>query len=213
MGDSFTGLDFIVLLITLVIGYRIYMTLGKRTGNEKDAKKMQAIIAGEPEAKRPDTTLDMPMITGLSKIQTKDKSFSMETFTEGAKQAFEMILKAFVKGEKSALKPLLSAKMYAEFSDMIDTRTKKKQQAEMPYFRLVSAEILESDVVNKTAQITVKYKSEQTLLIKQGKKIIDGDPDVIDEVTDVWVFERKFASRSPNWNLETIKSFSEDPSA
>jgi predicted lipid-binding transport protein (Tim44 family) len=37
-------------------------------------------------------------------------------------------------------------------------------------------------------------------LDKDGE-VIDGDPAEIQEITDVWTFERPVKSRDPNWKL------------
>jgi len=202
MEDSFTALDLIILVFTVFIGYRLYMVLGRRTGPEK--KPAETIIfPGSQEAHPlPD---DLPLATNVKKIMLKDRTFSPSVFLEGSKKAFEMILNAFLEGDAKTLKGLTTPKMYALFKVMMDNRRTKKQVAELLYFRLVSAEILESDLVDNRAVITVKFKSEQTLLIKEGDKIVEGDPDFVDEVTDLWVFSREINAAAPIWFLEQIQ--------
>jgi len=202
MEDSFTALDLIILVFTVFIGYRLYMVLGRRTGPEK--KPADTIIFPGSQEAHP-LVDDLPLATNVKKIMLKDRTFSPSVFLEGSKKAFEMILNAFLEGDAKTLKGLTTPKMYALFKVMMDNRRTKKQVAELLYFRLVSGEILESDLVDNRAVITVKFKSEQTLLIKEGDKIVEGDPDFVDEVTDLWVFSREINAAAPIWFLEQIQ--------
>lgn len=208
MNDGFTGFDLVILIITLIIGYRIYSVLGRRTGKEKkpgtdDGQRAQGKSDGNARAKAI-VENEIPLVTGLKKIKLQDKDFSLEHFRQGARAAFENILKGFVSGKISELKNLVSESIYKEFTSLVQEREKRKQTAELAFFRMVSDEVLESDLVGKEVRITVKFKSEQTLVIREGKKIIDGDPNVIDEVVDIWTFVRSIHSRSPNWTLESM---------
>ncbi|MAP24609.1 MAG: hypothetical protein CMM87_03645 [Rickettsiales bacterium] len=222
MPESITIFDFIVLIITLFLGYQIYRALGMRTGTEKkrhgfsprdvspqvdDTETNESTANVQADLAKID---DPKLALKLEKIIRADKSFNLDRFLEGAKNAFEIILKGFVTGDKAALKPLLSLKMYNQFCDLIDQREKSKQSADLSFFRLVGAEVVDADYQRKTARISVQITSEQTLLVKEGDKLVDGDPDYIDTVVDVWVFERKTESRSPLWILKEITDKVED---
>ena len=39
------------------------------------------------------------------------------------------------------------------------------------------------------------------LPLDEEGRVIDGDPAEIQEITDVWTFERPINSRDPNWRL------------
>tara|TARA_Y100000588_G_scaffold339498_1_gene382246 strand:- start:70 stop:750 length:681 start_codon:yes stop_codon:yes gene_type:complete len=212
--DSITIVDFLILMVTLFLGYQIYRVLGMRTGHEKKRgtayPSEEDLFMKEPDVKPVDKSVVMKKITnpkvlaGLEKIMEADPSFNPDQFVEGAKKAFEMILQAFIDGNKSKLKPLVSTALYNEFSALIEEREKKKHKAELVFFRLVSSEIIKAALVKKVATLTVTIRSEQTLLVKEDKALIEGDPDHIDDVTDIWAFERKLLSGTPTWVLKKI---------
>jgi predicted lipid-binding transport protein (Tim44 family) len=54
----------------------------------------------------------------------------------------------------------------------------------------------------KTAQLTVRFVS-QLVSVTRNKSgaAIDGNPDRVTDVTDVWTFARDLSSRDPNWKL------------
>jgi predicted lipid-binding transport protein (Tim44 family) len=52
------------------------------------------------------------------------------------------------------------------------------------------------------ASITVEFVSELiTATYNKAGEVIDGDPGHVQEVTDVWTFERDITSQDPNWRL------------
>jgi predicted lipid-binding transport protein (Tim44 family) len=209
MGDSLNIIDLIFLILSFVIGYKIYVTLGKRTGHEKESKNMWGTIATEDTSLEPASSIkkieDAPLITGLKKVQMADRSFSPERFLAGSQKAFEIILRAYLEGDEQKLKSLVSPQIMGSF--LLGIQDRQENKAELAYFRLVSSEVLDSDVRKGRAMITVKFVSEQTVLTRdKNQKIVEGDPDAIDEVIDVWVFERSLQESNPNWVLTSIQS-------
>ncbi len=54
----------------------------------------------------------------------------------------------------------------------------------------------------RTAQITVRFISQIISVTRDGAgNVIDGSPDKVTEVIDVWTFARDISSRDPNWKL------------
>jgi hypothetical protein len=52
------------------------------------------------------------------------------------------------------------------------------------------------------AQITVRFVS-QIISVTRDKtgSVIDGDPEKVTDVTDIWTFAPNLPSRDPNWEL------------
>ena len=54
----------------------------------------------------------------------------------------------------------------------------------------------------KTAQITIRFVSQLVSVTRdRSGAVIDGNPDGVTTVTDVWTFARDISSRDPNWKL------------
>jgi predicted lipid-binding transport protein (Tim44 family) len=65
-----------------------------------------------------------------------------------------------------------------------------------------AADIVEAELKNGIAQVTVKFVSELISATRdRGGAVIAGDSKRIKEVTDIWTFAREIASRDPNWRL------------
>jgi len=143
----------------------------------------------------------------LRNILSVDHSFEPEPFLQGAKAAYEMIVTAFAEGDRKTLKNLLSKEVYEGFVAAINDREKRDERVESTFVGIDKAEIVEAALKDKTAQVTVKLQSQliSATLDKDGE-VIDGDPNKVSEVIDIWTFARDTSSRDPNWKLVATES-------
>jgi predicted lipid-binding transport protein (Tim44 family) len=144
---------------------------------------------------------------GLEKLAAADASFDPKAFIEGAKGAYEIIITAFARGDKQALKPLLSAEVMEGFSRDIDQRDEAGEKLETSLVGILKTAFVKADVAGKRAVITLRFVSE-LISAKRDKagEIIDGDEKKIREITDVWTFARDVTSSDPNWTLIATES-------
>ena len=65
--------------------------------------------------------------------------------------------------------------------------------------------IKEAVLEGKMARIEVLYESELTsaLMDKEGN-VVQGDPDILSSVSEVWTFERNVKSSDMNWRLSDV---------
>ena len=69
------------------------------------------------------------------------------------------------------------------------------------------AKLEEVSVDDRTATIAVRFETEQVNIIKDAEgQVVDGDPEHIESVTDIWTFERNLANADPNWLLVATRS-------
>ena len=123
-------------------------------------------------------------------------------FLKGAKIAYEQIITSFAKGDKKSLKPLLEKEMYNRFSEVIDERNSKKIKYETTFIGLKSAKILEFKKIENIYKVSVNFVSEIITCVKdKDNKIIEGNPDTIKTVNDVWKFSKNMWSQNPSWYL------------
>jgi predicted lipid-binding transport protein (Tim44 family) len=148
---------------------------------------------------------------GLVEIARQDAAFDPDTFIRGAKQAYEMIVTAFAEGNRKLLKDLLSRDVYDGFSRAITDRETRGEQVDQSFVGIEKADILESEVKSGIASITVRFVSELISATRdKAGAIINGDPQRIKEVTDIWTFSRDVstakARANPNWRLIATQS-------
>ena len=194
MNSSFEYLDIIILaMIAGFIILRLRGILGRRTGHEK---KVLGGLFGKKVTQR--NTEKKVVNLSSSKLDDAAK----EQFIEGAKAAYEMIITSFAKGDKNALKPLLNKEIYQNFSHEIDHRKKENLKSELTFVGVKSAEIKNFEKKDNIYIFTVNFVSEIITYRKdKNNKIIEGNPDIIKTVNDVWKFSKNMWSSNPNWYL------------
>ncbi len=143
-----------------------------------------------------------PLAQGLDGIVAQDSSFDPKHFISGARGAYEMIVLAFANGDRRALKDLLSSEVYDSFDGVIKDREKHEQKTETRFVSIDKAELVGAEARDRAAQLTIRFVS-QMISVTRDKTgtIVDGNPDKVADITDVWTFARDTTSRDPNWKL------------
>ncbi len=141
----------------------------------------------------------------FDKIRQYKKSFIADTFIEGAKGAFKMILEAFYNNDKDTLKNLLDENVYNSFAiNMLDINRSNPDKVKKPIIVGVKIEILEASLIEKVATIKVKITSDQMDMIKNdtADPISSGHTKTITH-TDIWSF-RSNLDKDKVWFLSAI---------
>jgi predicted lipid-binding transport protein (Tim44 family) len=215
------------LVAAVVIFFQLRNVLGRRTGSERppfdpytagrtrdDAQKPENVVSlprkrapGEPAIDayaaidafaKPDTELNK----GLRAIKDNDPSFDPKTFVDGAKMAYEMIVMAYADGDRKTLKNLLSREVYDGFVAAIGDREAKSEKIQSSFVGIDKADIVSAEMKGSEAHITLRIVSELISATRdKAGAVIDGDPETVAEVKDVWTFARDTRSRDPNWKL------------
>jgi len=190
MNYSFEYID--IILLAMIAGFiflRLRGILGKRTGfSEKLSTDFKQEIQKETTNKNLEN-------------QTFDDSAKQE-FLNGAKAAYETIVTSFAKGDKNILKPLLNKEIYKNFSDEIDNRKKENIKSELTFVGVKSAKIKNFEKKDNIYTFTVDFVSEIITCKKdKNNKVIEGNPDIIKIVNDIWKFSKNMWSNNPNWYL------------
>jgi predicted lipid-binding transport protein (Tim44 family) len=146
--------------------------------------------------------LDPALSKGLEQIAIADPGFSKALFLNGAKGAYEMVISAFAAGDRQTLRDLLSKDVLESFTAAIADREQRGQTVLTTFVSIDNAEIKDVQVRGRTAQVTVQFQSKLISATKdRDGSVIDGSPDKIVDVVDVWTFSRELGSRDPNWRL------------
>jgi predicted lipid-binding transport protein (Tim44 family) len=143
-----------------------------------------------------------PIATALDQIVAEDPSFDPKHFLTGGRAAYEMIVTAFAQGDRRNLKNLLAREVYDGFEAAIKDRESRGETAETRFVAIEKADITGAEVKARNAQVTVRFISQLVSVTRdRDGNVIDGNPDKVTDVTDVWTFSRDLGSRDPNWKL------------
>ena len=194
MSNQFGFLD--IILLAMFAGFiilRLRNILGRKTGHQgkpvsryfpkgmevlKDIENNEAIRSGnvDEEAKK--------------------------QFLKGADLAYEQIITFFAKGDKKSLKGLLSKNLFADFSQVIDERKQKELKYETTFIGIKSSKILEFKKIENIYKVTVNFVSEIITCVRdKNNQVLEGNPDTIKTVNDVWKFSKNMWSQDPTWYL------------
>jgi predicted lipid-binding transport protein (Tim44 family) len=228
MEGSFPFLE--IVLFAMVAGFlilRLRSVLGRRTGNERRRPDPISARTAKEETRERDTVVPLPerpraavergeagasvansgALADVAQIRSIDRGFDPGDFVAGARRAFEMIVEAFASGDSTGLRPLLSDDVFAQFDGAIRARSEAGHSLSTTLVGIREAEIVDAGLEGKTAQVTVKFVSEQINVTRDREgRVVDGDPSAVTTVTDIWTFARNIASRDPNWVLVATRS-------
>ena len=134
-------------------------------------------------------------------------NFNKANFITGAKKAFQVITEAFNKADTETLKMLVSPSILKKMQAVIKQRQDDAIAAETDFICFDKADIIKAKVDSKNnALISVEFVSEQVNVLRdKDNKIIEGDENYIQTITDVWTFERALDAKTLNWVLVSTK--------
>jgi predicted lipid-binding transport protein (Tim44 family) len=218
----------IFLALAVFIFLRLRSVLGQRTGRERppydpySARDAVRPSTNDNVVALPGRSGDAPSVAadpaepvwkgvaeegssvaaGLDAIGQADKSFDAKRFITGARAAYEMIVTAFAEGDRRALKDLLSKDVYEGFETAIRERETKGETAETRFVSIDKSDITAADLRGSMAHVTLRFVSQLVSVTRdRDGNVIDGSPEKVTDVTDVWTFARDVSSRDPNWKL------------
>ena len=199
MGNQFGFID--IILLAMFAGFiilRLRNILGRKTGHQ--AKPIDKYFPRGSEVMG-DTENNEAIKTGNVDEDAKKQ------FLKGVEIAYEKIITSFSKGDKKSLKGLLGKNMYNRFSEVIDERKSKLLTSETTFIGLKSAKILKFKKIENIYNVTVNFVSEVITCIKdKNNQVLEGNPDIIKTVNDVWSFSKNMWSQNPTWYLVDTSS-------
>ena len=194
MSGEFEFLD--IILLAMLAGFivlRLRNILGRKTGHQ--GKPM-----GRYFPKGMEVLKDIENNEAIKSGNIDENA--KQQFLKGAEIAYEKIITSFAKGDKNSLKGLLGKNMFNRFSEVIDERKNKKLKYETTFIGLKSSKILEFKKIENIYKVTVNFVSEIITCVKDSNnKVIEGNPDTIKTVHDVWKFSKNMWSQDPTWYL------------
>ena len=194
MSSQFGFID--IILLAMFAGFiilRLRNILGRRTGHQ--GKPMGRYFPKGMEVLK-DIENNEAIKSGNIDEEVKKQ------FLKGAEIAYEQIITSFAKGDKKTLKSLLEKNMFNRFTEVIDERKNKELTYETTFIGLKSSKIVEFKKIENIYKVTVNFVSEIITCVKdKNNKVIEGNPDTIKTVNDVWKFSKNMWSHNPTWYL------------
>ncbi|MCY1126412.1 Tim44/TimA family putative adaptor protein [Frigidibacter sp. RF13] len=140
----------------------------------------------------------------LQAMKNVEPDFSVGTFLQGARGAYEMILGAFANGDLDKIRPFLSPDVAASFAAVIEDRKAKRLTVASEFLGIRELAILsaEFDRAANEAEVTVRFVAELISATRDSAgEVVEGDPKHARKQKDVWTFARRMGANDPNWQL------------
>ena len=194
------ALELIILAaLAGVVLFQLYAVLGRRVGRGPDDLPQAQSVGGAVDLTK---SLSPPVeetgpLAGLAALKARDPGFDIGQFLNGARSAYQMIVKAFAAGDRDALKPLLSTAVMGPFEAAIAEREAEGRSESVDFLAPPRADFEGVDVVGDVAKAAVRFLAEYR------KRSKGPEGEAVDDLrtAEIWTFERNLKSRDPNWTL------------
>ena len=175
MNDNFGYIDIVLLAIVAgIIVLRLRNVLGKGAEDGAIRAKKSLVVDAKFE--------DVKNTAPEENINLKE--FTEETFLKGAQAAYEI---------------------YKSFVGVLDERKNKKYINQFTFIGIKKTQIQNVDKKDSLYTVKTRFVSEIISCIKDANnKVIEGSPEEIQTVNDVWSFARDLNSDDPTWYLIEI---------
>lgn len=186
---------FVLATIAGFVLFRLYSTLGKRTGAERPAEPAPAqgeMPRESPPSPEAGAVAEGPMGDGVMAIVRADPNFDIAHFLAGARGAYELIVAAFAKGDRETLRGLLTPRVFEAYQAAIAKREESGGHGP-ELVRLKQVELADAAFEGGLARVAVKFEAE----------LAEGAHGVRD-ARERWTFEREVRSADPNWRLARV---------
>lgn len=216
MDPTNTTLDLVLLVVIAVIGWRLWRTLGTRTGFEQ-SPDMEAPIEPSKFAKAPPANQEPenlpPVWQNHAKEGSKlantlvsmaeiDPSLDLNRFLDGAKVVHEKVLEVFSAGSLPEIRQLVSPQVFETLQSAVNARQEKSEKLNYRLVGYDSGRVVAATLAGDTASLKTRFETRLISWTTDKKgKIILGSSDKVESHIDYWTFERNLKSLDPNWLL------------
>ena len=200
LGVALQVLELIILAaLAAVVLFQLYAVLGRRVGRgPEDLTGAQPAVPPGAETPRPPAAGDeAASLTGIAAVRARDPGFDTGHFLQGARQAYQTIVKAFAAGDRAALQPLLSGEVMANFETAIGQREAEGRTESVDFLQTPRADVENVSLVGDLAKASVRFLAE----FRSRTKGPEGEAVDDRRTAEVWTFQRNLKSRDPNWTL------------
>jgi predicted lipid-binding transport protein (Tim44 family) len=189
----------ILAAVAAVVLFQLYAVLGRRVGRQAEdlAAAQGATVPREAAPPMVPGVADSAALTGIAALRARDPSFDVGRFMQGARQAFQMVVKAFAAGDRNTLKPLLGAEIMAAFETEIGEREREGRSEQVEFLQEPRADLESLGVIGDLAKASVRFLAE----FRSRSKGPEGEAVDDRRTAEVWTFQRNLTSRDPNWTL------------
>ena len=189
----------ILAAVAAVVLFQLYAVLGRRVGRQAEDLAPAPAPGAQREAAPPAISgvTEPAALTGLAALRARDPGFDVARFMQGARQAFQMVVKAFAAGDRNTLKPLLAPELLGAFEAAMTAREQEGRSEQVEFLQEPRADLESLGVIGDFAKASVRFLAE----FRSRSKGPEGEAVDDRRTAEIWTFQRNLTSRDPNWTL------------
>lgn len=203
----------IFAVIAAFILWQLYNVLGKKVGRqpEDDARAQVQAAQNAPGAQPANAprqpSLDPVTLAAVAALKARDPAFDPARFLDGARQAYETIVRAYAAGDRATLKPLLSPTVMESFEGGIAAREARGETETAEFLHPPRADLEVATAEGDRAIAKVRFLAELRNHVQPAAEA--AEPQIEERrVAEIWTFERILGSSDPNWVLARTEAAS-----
>jgi predicted lipid-binding transport protein (Tim44 family) len=192
--------EFIILgVLAGVVLFQLYAVLGRKVGRGPATGALPQIEPAPADSRLAAFTSAEPAlpVSGVAALRARDATFDPAQFLQGARQAFQTIVKAFTEGDRATLRPLLAPAVMDGFETAMREREEAGRSETVEFLQPPRADLEAVTIVDDLARAAVRFLGE----LRDRTKDSAGESVHDRRIAEVWTFERNIKSRNPNWTL------------
>lgn len=191
----------ILAALAAVVLYQLYAVLGRRVGRQpEEGLPAPAIRRADDADARPREPEETAPATGMAGLVARDPGFDPARFLQGARGAYESIVRAFAAGDRAALARLVSPTVMAGFDKAIAAREAEGRTETVEFIHPPRADLDSAEASGDVARARVRFLAE----FRSRTKGPEGEAVDDRRTAELWTFERRLSSRDPNWTLVRV---------
>lgn len=212
--SSLNVFDIIIMVLFTIISFSIYKMLKSENVeenispfNQKMNNKTKSKVVSFPSKKSLEklvleTVKNESLDLKVAKLMKLDKTFEPQSFMTSTKEMFEFIFNSFYSKNNTKLKTKVSPVVFNEFENSIKEFEKNKQDISAELVRFKSIMIRDISISKRNANVIVEFITEQTAVLKNlAGKVLKGDANQLETITDVWCFSKDLTKKEASWIL------------
>ena len=189
-------------VIAAFVLFQLYNVLGKKVGRqpEDDAKAPVPAAGPRAEAARP-SPVDAAVLAAAAGLKARDPGFDPVRFLEGARTAYETIVRGYAAGDREALRPLLTPAVMASFEAGMAAREGRGETEQVEFVHPPRADLETATAEGDRAVAKVRFLAELR------NRLTKGEAETVEErrTAEHWTFERALNAGDPNWVLARVE--------
>jgi len=201
-------------IIAVVLFFRLRNVIGETDDEiiqDKESSPTEANTTADKKPKILHVASSSAVVDALKAMTARDSSFSPADFIVSAKKAFEMIVGAYISGDRKTLKMLLSPELFAQFEMDIKRREDNSEVLHIAIQNYKKIQITDIDVRENFTRIEVTFEVEEIVYSQDlNGKLLEGSETQTETTTDIWTFEKEMESSNPTWYLVQTRTDGEE---